>query len=47
MADLMVGLVGARCLRVYTVSGSTSYIKDLMKMIIIASKSMHLLAQIH
>ena len=36
----MVGLIGARCLRVKTVRGSTSYIKDLIKMKI-ASKSMH------
>ena len=37
----MVGLVAARCLRVNTVGGSTSYIKDLIKMKI-APKSMHL-----
>ena len=32
MAILMVGLIGARCLRVNTIDGSTSYIKDLIKM---------------
>ena len=31
MVDLVVGLVGTRCLRVNTVGGSTSYIKDLIK----------------
>ena len=39
MVDLMVGVVGASFLRVNTVGGSTSYIKELIKMKI-TSKSM-------
>ena len=41
MTDQMVGIIGARCLRVNTFDGSTIYIKDLIKMKI-ASKSMYL-----